>query len=219
MALAHSTISQASIIQPTVVLPPLAGAYTLGGLCLSALGRCTQNAMVSDFELRSRTVVDGNEFVEVSANYSADIFTNDGGDPGAFLGHLSLSGTAHFLYVGRDPAVNPLGTFPTELTDFGFSGILNGNTFEVKRNPANTSAGSTTILPHTFVPPITYQVNGSLEIFALYSFNGSPFLPAPPRTAEVNPVPAAPEPATLGLVGMGLVTIGIRAWRRRRAMR
>ena len=39
MALAHATISQASVIQPTVVLPPLSGAYTLGGLCLSALGK------------------------------------------------------------------------------------------------------------------------------------------------------------------------------------
>ena len=175
--------------------------------------------MVSDFELLSRNVVGGNEVVEVSANYSADIFTNNGGDPGAFLGHLSLSGTAHFLYLGRDPAVNPLGTFPTELTDFGFSGILNGNTFEVKRNPANTSAGSTTILPTTFVPPITFEVSGSLEILRSTGFNGSPFLPAPPRTADVNPVPApAPEPGTLALLGMGLVTIAGRTWRRR-AMR
>jgi hypothetical protein len=47
---------------------------------------------------------------------------------------LAIPGTAQFLYVGRDPAVNPLGTFVTQLTDFSFSGELNGNTFDVKRN-------------------------------------------------------------------------------------
>jgi hypothetical protein len=150
----------------------------------------------------------GNELVAVEANYSADIYTNDGGVPGSFVGHLSLPGKVQFLYLGRDPAINPLGTFTTELTDFAFSGTFNTNTFEVKRDPSKTSAGSTTILPVSVVSPVTYEVSGSLEIFALYSFNGSPFVPAPPRTTDLNPLPQAiPEPG-LGLL-VGAVLAGV----------
>ena len=134
--------------------------------------------MVSDFEILTSTTVSGNQVVNVNAVYSADIYTDVGGVPGTLLGHLAIPGTAQFLFVGRDPAVNPLGTFVTQLTDFSFSGELNGNTFDVKRNTANTSAGSTTILQAT-LDPVTYEVSGTLEIFALYSFNGSPFMPGP----------------------------------------
>jgi hypothetical protein len=145
--------------------------------------------MVSDFDVITRTLANGNEQVLVSATYTADIYTDVGGAPGMFLGHLSLDGMVQFTYFGRNPGVNPLGTFVTQITDFGFEGILNGNTFEIKQNPGQTSGGTTTILPFTFVPPILYVVSGSLEIFAQYSFNGSPFVSAPPRMAELNPIP------------------------------
>jgi hypothetical protein len=148
-------------------------------------------------------VENSNELVSVSATYSADIFTNNGGVPGDFLGHLTLAGSALFTYFGRDPSVNPLGTFTTELTDFAFAGMLNNNTFEVKQDPSKTSSGLTTILPATVVPPITYAVSGSLEIFALFSLNGSPFMPAPPRTATLNEVP---EPGS-GLLAGTVLTV------------
>jgi hypothetical protein len=216
MALTSLTLSRASVIQSTVMLPPVSGEYTLGGVCVSALGRCTQNAMVSNFDIMTSTVDNGNEFVVVGATYSADIFTDSGGLPGAFLGHLSLSGTAHFTYLGRDPGVNPLGTFTTELTDFAFQGMLNGNTFEVKQDPGKTSTGWTTILEATDIPPITYAVSSSLEIFALYSFNGSPFMTAPPRTADLNPVPQPiPEPGSGVLVGTLVGVVGIASRCRR----
>ena len=218
MALTILTVSRADVIQPTVVLPPVSGAYTLGGVCVDALSRCTQNAIVSDFEILSSTVEDGNEIVSVGARYSADIFTNNGGLPGSFLGHLSLTGTALFTYFGRDPSVNPVGTFITELTDFAFQGMLNGNSFEIRQHPDKASTGSTTILAVTFDPPIMYGVSGSLEIFARYSFNGSPFMEAPPRTAGLNPAPEAiPEPAFGVLAGTILAgIIGISSRRRQR---
>jgi hypothetical protein len=46
IALASLAVSRASVIQETVELPPASAAYTLGGTCLSALDRCTENAMV-----------------------------------------------------------------------------------------------------------------------------------------------------------------------------
>jgi hypothetical protein len=210
MALTNLTVARADVIQPTVVLPPASGAYVLGGVCVSNLDRCTQNATVSGFNVISRTVAGGDELVAVTANYSADIFDNDGGLPGAFLGHLSMPGTAQFKYLGRDPSVNPLGTFTTELLTFTFQGMLNGNTFQVEQDPGKPSTGSTTIFQNTFVPPITYAVSGSLAILAVYSFNGSPFTPAPPRTPDLTAVPEAGLSALGGAVLLGVIGVASR---------
>ena len=204
------TVVRAEVIQSTVVLPAVTGAYTLGSFCDSALARCTQNAMVSGFDIVTDEVVNDDELVRVSANYSADIFTNIGGLPGTFLGHLTLPGTALFTFVGRDPSVNPLGTFTTNLTDFAFAGMLNGNTFEIKQDPGRTSTGSTTILPATVIPPITYAVSGFLEISALYSFNAGPFTAAPPRMATVSAVPEPASDALAGSVLVGLIAVASR---------
>jgi hypothetical protein len=80
------------------------------------------------------------------------MFTDNGGVSGSFLGRLILSGTVNFVYVGRDPSVIPLGTFPTILADFDFSGMLNGNTFEVKKDPAQASTGTTSIFRNPLEP-------------------------------------------------------------------
>jgi hypothetical protein len=208
-----TTICRADVIQSTVVLPPGSGAYTLGTICVSGLNRCTENAAVSGFNIISDTQQNGNELVVASAGYSADIFTNSGGVPGVFLGHLFLSGTTQFTYVGRNPSVNPLGTFVTDLTDFDFTGTLNGNTFEVKQDSGNASTGSTTILEATFVPPIKFTVSSSLDIFADYSFNGGPFVSAPERMTTLS---AVPEPGSVGIAGSILVgVLGIVSRRRR----
>ncbi len=145
------TIGRADVIQPTVVLPPAAGQYSLGTLCVDALSRCTVNPTVSGFNMMTRAEVGGNEVVSLAALYTASVFTDDNDSPGTFVGVLSLLGTAQFTFVGRDPSVNPLGTFTTLLTDFDFKGVLNGNTFEVKQDPGKASTGSTTILETTFL--------------------------------------------------------------------
>ena len=80
------TVVQAEVIQSTVVLLVVTGAYTLGSFCDSILARCTQNAMVSGFDIVTHDVVNGDELVGVGADYSADIFTNNGGVPGTPLG-------------------------------------------------------------------------------------------------------------------------------------
>lgn len=209
------TISWADVIQSTVELPPLSGSYTLGGICVSALNRCTEDATVSGFMITNEFELGVNEIVETNASYSADIFTDNGGVPGTFLGHLSLTGTADFAYEGRNPSVDPLGTFATDLTDFDFTGMLNGKTFEVKQDPENASAGSTTILETTFVPPIEYSVSSSLDIFADYSFNGSPFVMAPERIATLN---AVPEPV-LGSLATSILVGGLGFALRRRRIR
>lgn len=214
VAVTHAATSEAGVIQPTVILPPLDGSYAFGGICVSALGRCTQNATVSNFAIVSSAVVGGDQVVDVTATYSADIHMEVGGLPGALVGHLSIPGTAQFRFVGRDPSINPLGTFSTELTAFGFAGLFNGNTFEVQRNASSVSGGSTTILQAS-VSPVTYEVDGVIDIYALYSFNGAPFVAAPPRTGELGPtVNPVPEPATTLLAGAALACLGLARRRR-----
>ncbi len=200
------TIAASPVIQSTVELPAAAGIYPFGGMCLETLGRCTQNAVVSGFEILSRTIDNGNEIVDVEAQYSADIHMNNGGVPGMFLGHLVLPGFIQFKFLGRDPSVNPLGVFATELTSFSFQGSLNGKTFEIKQNPALTSSGQTTIFPISIAPPFQYAVTGDVEVLALYSFNGSPFVPAPPRPAALA---AIPEPGS-GVLMMSLLVIAYK---------
>lgn len=197
------------VIQSTVDLPPANGIYPFGGICLDALERCTQNAVVSGFEILNRSLDNGNELVDVEAQYSADIYTNNGGSPGMFLGHLSLPGIIQFKFLGRDPGVNPLGTFPTELTSFNFKGSLNGKTFEIKQNPVLTSSGQTTIIEISGTQQ--YSVTADIEVLALYSFNGSPFVAAPPRSAVLS---AVPEPGS-GVLMVSLLVIAYKRIRSR----
>ena len=222
LALTSLAVSWADVIQNTVELPPPLGAYSFGsGVCISALNRCAQNPVVFGFNVINRQQVGGNEVVDTNATYSADIFTNNGGVPGVLLGHLMMTGTAQFTYFGRNPAIQPLGPWPTELTDFDFQGTLLGNTFEVKIDSTNASTGTTTILFNSLGPPVTYIVSGSLDVFALYSLNSGAFTAAPPRTATLIPSPqVVPEPASGALAGSLLAGMaGIASRRRLRAIR
>jgi hypothetical protein len=165
--------------------------------------------MVSGFSVVSRDV-NGNESVVINAFWSADIFTESGGLPDTFVGHVSFPGTMEFLYLGRDPSVNPLGTFPTEITDFNFQGSAFGNTFEIRQDPDHMSTGSTTIVPITVVPPFTYSVSSSVEVFGEFSFNGAPFMPGPPRTAILTQIPEPGSALLAGSVLVGLIGIALR---------
>lgn len=204
-ALAGLVIHSAPIIQATVEFPPALGAYFLGGICYDPLDRCTQNAVVNQFQVVSHSAVSGNEIIEVTAVYTADIYTEVNGDPAVLMGQLVMNGTAQFILVGRNPAVNPLGEFQTRLADFAFSGALNGNTFELKANPAMESSGTTAILPYNLTPPIFYAVEGSMTVNALFSVNGGPFLVAPPRTAALNEIPEPSSGVLSGVLLAGLV--------------
>ena len=217
LALTSLTLSRADVIQSTVVLPPVGGAYALGGICVNAADRCIQNAGVSGFDIVSRSLDSGNELVVVNATWSGDVYTEVGGLPDAFIAHLTLPGTVQFAYLGRNPSVNPLGTFTTEITDFDFQGMLAGNTFHIKQDPDRTSTGFTTILPFTFVPPIQYSVSSSLEVFGLFSINGGQFMQAPPRSPILIPIP---EPASGALAAVMLAgIIALASLRHRRLCR
>jgi hypothetical protein len=212
--IAGQAVSRADVVQSTVTLPPPNGFYTFGPFCLSnpliGLSRCVEHTIVSDFVKTSDTEVSGNEVVDATASYSADVYTDNHGTPGTFVGDLSMDGTIGITYVGRNPAMNPLGTFTTLVTSFDFSGKLNGNTVEFIQNPSIPSTGSTTILETTFSPPIEYTVSSSVDLNGEYNFNGTGFMPAPTRTGTLT---AIPEPGLGALTASILIVLGIASRR------
>jgi hypothetical protein len=209
---AGEAVSRADVVQSTVMLPPTNAAYAFGPFCLSnpsiGLSRCVENTIIGDFVRTSDTQVGGNEVVDVTAGYSADVYTNNHGMPGTFVGDLLMTGTVNITYVGRNPAVNPLGTFSTLVTSFDFSGTLNGNTIEFTQNPSIPSTGSTTINQATFSPPILYTVSSSIDFNGEYNFDGTGPMPAPTRTGTLTP-----EPGFGALAASILVVLGIASRR------
>lgn len=209
-----AALSRGDVIQPTVELPPALGAYTFDTFCLTALSRCTTGATVSGFTNLTHTISSGNELVTADATYSADIYTDNSGTPGTFIGTLVMSGFINFTYSGRNPSINPLGTFATIVSDFGFVGTLGGNAFEIRQNPGQTSAGFTTINQFSVGPPVSYIVSSSVGIFAQYSFNGSPFVDAPERTGSLT---AIPEPGTGSAAMAAIAGVALAALKKRAA--
>ncbi|HLI84999.1 MAG TPA: hypothetical protein VKV17_13840 [Bryobacteraceae bacterium] len=186
--------ARADVLQSTTTLPPPAGAYDFSSICLSSgPDRCLVDPVLHDFSNYSQSEVAGNELVSVDAVYSADVYTNNGGTPGTLLGPIELTGTLGIVYSNRNPSFHALGTFDTQVVNFDLTGTFDGNTFEVIQNPSLSSTGVTTILPADGSDPNRplYDVSGYLDINGEYSFNGSPFLPGPPRMGTLTPEPAS----------------------------
>jgi hypothetical protein len=209
---AGSVTARADVVQSTVILPPPTGSYDFSGFaCIAALDRCLENGSVSDFTNEVSTQIGSNEQVTLDALYTGGVYTDNSGVPGVFLGTLNLTGTATFVYTGRNVSVQPLGTFPTQVTSFDFSGIFNGKTFAVEQNPGVPSTGTTTI-NETSMSPVEYTVTSDITLNAEYNYNGTGYTPAPPRTGSLTSVP---EPG-FGALAASILTGLLAAASRRR---
>ena len=206
---AATNIGRASILQPTARLPPPTGVYDLPLVCITPV--CLVNANVAGFETTSDILSAGNELVSTTAVFSALVFQNSGGSPGAALGSLSVSGVVDFTFFGRSLST-PLGTFNSQITDFNFTGTFNSRAFEVRQNPLMASTGVTTI--NQVSPGGLYQVDSFFDVFAELSLDEGPFVPGPPRDLDLST--AIPEPASGVLMGLGFAGILAMARRRRR---
>lgn len=195
-----SSVVSASLLQPDATLPPPSGVYTLPTVCITPV--CLVNANVAGFHTTSDVLLAGNELVSATAVFSALVFQNNGGTPGAALGSVSTGGTIDFTYFGRSLST-PLGTFDAEITAFDFAGTFNGHTFEFRKNPLLQSTGMTTI--NQVSPNGPYKVDSFFDVFAELSLDNGPFVPGPLREIVLTGVP---EPGTGVVVLLGL--LGVR---------
>lgn len=199
-------IARADIVEPTGQLPPSAGGYVLPTLCVNIV--CLENATISNFDITSLSRSGSNELVDTTALFTALVFANVSGTPGAFLGTLSTTGTADFTFFGRT-GTEELGTFNAQIDSFNFGGTFNTNTFDVMQNPVMASTGMTTI---SQLPSGLYDVSSYFDIYGELSINGGSPVPGPERTATLG----TPEPSSWAL----LVTVcGLFAWKMRRTRR
>jgi hypothetical protein len=199
-------IARADVVEPTPQLPPSTGAYIIPTTCQNVV--CLENAAISNFDVTSVSPNGGNEMVDTTALFTAQVFANVGGTPGAFLGTLSTTGTADFTFFGRMMS-EQLGTFTAQIDSFNFPGTFNMVPFDEMNNPNRTSTGTATI---SRLSNGQYDVSSSFDIFGELSVNGSAPVPGPGTTATL----ATPEPSSWALL---ITVVGLFAWKMRRTRR
>jgi hypothetical protein len=201
----------AGSVEPTAILPPPDGVYTLGDTCVSVV--CLTNITISDFVITSSSIVGGDQVTVADAMLDANAFQNVGGVPGVFINPLELSGSIGFTFFGRT-ALNEVGTFDAQITAFDFMGTLMGltgpHTIEAMLDPSQQSVGITTVTKFGD----KFLITSFFDIFGELSIDGGPFVPGPERHLDLG---SAPEPASAGLGLAGCMTVGILIWRRRRS--
>lgn len=184
-------VARADSVQPTPSLPPTEGVYVIGPTCITQV--CLSNITIGDFQGTTTTFLNGNQAVDTGAVFSADIYQNNGGSHGAFLGSLSTLGSLDLIYFGR-VFDSELGTFNAQITNFDFLGMFNGHTFELQQNPNQMSTGQTTIETDLGA----YRVISFFDVYAEVSIDGGSFVAGPVQQA--NLVQPVPEPSALILL-------------------
>jgi len=138
----------------------------------------------------------GGQSIDSSISLTSEIYTDNGGSPGAFLGSLDLSGPIGILYSGRTDNTE-LGTFTSTLTELDLTGTFNGHSIEVMLT-ATPSTGPTTVSQDGS----DFRVSSLFDVFAEVSIDHGPFVSGPERTFNLTPVP---EPGTLVMFGSALI--------------
>jgi hypothetical protein len=199
-------IVRADIVAPTAQLPPSAGDYGLPTLCANIV--CLENATISNFDITSESRSGGNELVDTTALFTALVFANMSGTPGAFLGILSTTGTTDFTFFNRTGTWE-LGTFNAQINSFNFGGTFNTIPFDVIQNPIMASIGVATV---SQLPDGLYDVSSYFDIHGQLNINGGPSVPDPERDASLG----TPEPSSWALL---ITVVGLFAWKMRRTRR
>lgn len=199
----------ADVIQPAPSLPPTAGSYTPGTICVPlGPGVCVVGASLGNFTGTTLIFGSGGQAIDSTVTLSANVYTDSGGSPGTFLAHLVLEGGIGILYAGRTSDTE-LGTFTSTLTELDLTGTFHGpttHTIAVMLNPLMTSSGQTTVAPSGS----DFRIHSFFDVFVELSLDGGPFVAGPPRTVTL----VSPEPGSASMLALGL--IGVAAELRRR---
>jgi hypothetical protein len=202
--------ARAEVLESTPTLPPPSGIYGVHAtVCL--LAGCIVESDIDSLVITSSQIVGGNQLVTATGSLEADVFQNNAGVPGAPIGSVILSGTLSITYVGRSSDTE-LGTFPSILTSFDFTGSFNSHTLVSQLSPGQTSTGATTITKVPGEQP--FLVDSFFDVFAGLSLDGGVFMPQPERNVTLES--AVPEPGSIGLALPVLIGFVAFTWKKRR---
>ncbi len=207
-------VASADIIQSSPSMPPQGGAYTAPPVCVQlgiGSGVCVVNPALYGFNGTTRSIDLSGESIDSNILFSASVYTNVGGHPGAFLAPLNASGPIGIFYAGRT-SDSEEGTFMSSLTELDLTGTFNAgmlgtHSLEVTLGPM-TSSGPTTISPWGS----DFRISSFFDVFAEISIDGGPPMAGPMRTFTLQPVP---EPGTVSLMALGLLGVTAGDLRRR----
>src|ERR1700712_1283020 len=115
----------ADLIQNNPFLPPVEGSYTLADTCISVV--CLKNISIGSFQVSETTIVGSDEITKSNAKLTANLYGNNGGNPGAFISPLVLSGPVYITYFDKS-SLDELGTFNSQITFFDLTGSFTGPT-------------------------------------------------------------------------------------------
>ena len=150
-------------------------------------------------EIRQRTQKGEEEFFE-SVLEVDNVRVN-----GADTGPATLNGPVHTIVFGKDPA-DDTGFWETEMVSMQLSGNVGGNNVLIRESPSLPSEGQTTV---TDIGGGQFQIESFFDVFTELSLdNGQTWVPSN-GAARVT---LMPEPGSLALIGMGVVTL-LRRWR------
>jgi hypothetical protein len=209
--------ANAAVLSPTPTLPVLGVPYipNASSTCFAAAGVCVAQNSLTLTSVVSSTFTPGGQDIVVNAVFAGELTTLTHTP----IGPYALFGTVEQLVEGRTFSTE-LGSWITDLVNLSVSGPVLGHTLTMALDPANASAGvsSITPLPIAHGEPV-YRIDSFFDVFVELSLDS-----IPPLTTTVGPVrvtASVPEPATWAMLIVGAAALGLarRVARRRPAAR
>lgn len=168
-------------------------------------GICIGHAFHKVTSVISKTFVGGNQLDSFNSLYEGHLSIEN-----QEVGRITLTGVTDVTIFGRTSDTET-GSFDTQMTSLDLTGSFGGHSIEIINDPSQTSSGHTTVEQ---VAPHEWHINSFFDVFTELSLDNGPFMPATTGAAHVDLEVA--EPATLSLVGVGVLALGLTRLHSRR---
>jgi len=198
-------LAQGSVISASPTLPVLNVPYVAatGAGCFPAVSVCIESGMLTMTSVVSSIIDASGQNIVTTASYEG-VLTNLSHIP---IGTLALTGLIEQQVLGRF-SETATGTWSTKLLEFALAGTLFGFNLTLDLAPSPESSGVTSITPlgGGGGGSDKFRIDSFFDIFVELTLD----TPIPLHTQR-GPIHAhlvaAPEPATLELLGAGMATL------------